>query len=45
MWYLERKNKQEFNIQYTDITIDKPKKMVIEYIRGPYENYDENGNP
>lgn len=45
MWYLERKNKQEFNIQHADIIVQEPQKMVIEYKRSPYENYDENWNP
>ncbi len=48
MWYLERKNKKEFNVQYLNITPErenKPQKMKIEVIRSSYENYDENWNP
>lgn len=48
MWYLERKNKKAFNVQYLNITPErenKPQKMLIEVIRSKYENYDENWNP
>jgi len=45
MWYLERKSKDEFNLQHIEVKVPENRKMVIEYKRSPYENYDENWNP
>lgn len=44
MWYLERKNKEEFNFQYIKNIPIEEDKFIIEYVSSPYENYDENGN-
>ena len=46
MWYLERKNKKEFNINFIENqNIDKTNnKMIIEYIEAEHSNYDQDWN-